>query len=480
VESISRRKQRWFGCIGLALFTSAGLSSGAADAARPVDGAMTEIRGRPSSTAVASIVAADTAGGGFLQVLACGANPGGYSNLNADHGGQTIATLSFIRFDDSGRACIYNQSATHVIVDIQGYMAPGSFDDVADTRILDTRNPACNSTFALNRESVLTKPTASTGPMSSVAITGEVTNLMSAVATEDCELVGIGWHPTETGGELALAVVDVSKGAAVGHVLPRPSGMALSNDPKQYLGQAALAVTKDGTAIWLRDSKGQLWRVAIAGSPAASRVWTEPSACNGGSSDRCAIALLRLGGSVLSHAISRDGRFYYRIAYAPATDSIALQEFDLVRGSNRFVVGTPEGGGSSRIALSPSGRRACVNGDDIDLATGEVTSLPRLGLFGASNRALCAGWLADDTAIVVEPKSFSAPYPVEWFGEVPGASARASLATATSYSKQPTLLTGPWSSSAAANFTDCAFFCPDPPPFPPVTFVPLLPVPVLP
>jgi acetyl esterase/lipase len=106
---------------------------------RPSDGAQTVINGRPNSTAVVSIVIDGTAGPGYVQVLGCGAAPGAASNLNADTAGQTRAGLAFVRFDASGRACVYNQRATHVVVDLQGYMAAGSFDDIVDARVLDTR-----------------------------------------------------------------------------------------------------------------------------------------------------------------------------------------------------------------------------------------------------------------------------------------------------------------------------------------------------
>jgi acetyl esterase/lipase len=105
-------------------------------------GSQTEISGRPDSTAVASLVVTDDTAAGYVQVLPCGATPGGSSNLNVDAPGQTRAGLVFIRFDAAGRACVYNQSPAHLIVDIQGYMAATAFDDIADTRLLDTRDGA--------------------------------------------------------------------------------------------------------------------------------------------------------------------------------------------------------------------------------------------------------------------------------------------------------------------------------------------------
>ena len=102
-------------------------------------GTVTEVRGRANTSAVVSIIATDTTGAGYVQVLACGTSPGASSNLNTDAAGQTVAGLAFVEFDAQGRVCLFNQSATHLVVDVQGYLAPTAFVDVTDTRLLDTR-----------------------------------------------------------------------------------------------------------------------------------------------------------------------------------------------------------------------------------------------------------------------------------------------------------------------------------------------------
>lgn len=107
--------------------------------ARPGAATMTAFHGEPGRSAVVSIVATDTESGGWVQVLPCGAAPGGTSNLNTDRGGQTRAALALVRFDATGSACVYNERPMHVIVDLQGYLADDAVDDVADVRLLDTR-----------------------------------------------------------------------------------------------------------------------------------------------------------------------------------------------------------------------------------------------------------------------------------------------------------------------------------------------------
>ncbi len=106
---------------------------------RPADGSVTAISGRAGATAVVSIVATDTRAAGFVQVLPCGTTAGGSSNLNTDASGQTIAGLAFVRFGDDGRVCVFAQRSTHLVVDVQGYLAGGAFVDVPDDRLLDTR-----------------------------------------------------------------------------------------------------------------------------------------------------------------------------------------------------------------------------------------------------------------------------------------------------------------------------------------------------
>jgi len=107
--------------------------------ARPGDGSVTAISGRAGATAVVSIVATDTSAAGYVQVLPCGTAAGGSSNLNVDSSGQTIAGLAFVRFGDDGRVCVFAQRSTHLVVDVQGYLAGGAFVDVPDDRLLDTR-----------------------------------------------------------------------------------------------------------------------------------------------------------------------------------------------------------------------------------------------------------------------------------------------------------------------------------------------------
>jgi spore coat protein CotH len=101
---------------------------------------LTEFSADAGRSALVSLVATETAGPGFLQVLDCTAVPATTSNLNVDGPWQTRAVLALTRFDPAGKACVYNHSATHIVADLQGYLAAGAVDDIDDQRLIDTRS----------------------------------------------------------------------------------------------------------------------------------------------------------------------------------------------------------------------------------------------------------------------------------------------------------------------------------------------------
>lgn len=132
-------------------------------------GTTSEVAGQADRSALVSLVATQTAGPGFLQLLDCSDDAGATSNLNLDGAGQTRSVLALAEFAADGSACIFNSGATHVVADLQGYFAPGAVDDVADERLLDTRSGA--------------RPAAGT----TVTITGgrpDATGIVNLVATD--------------------------------------------------------------------------------------------------------------------------------------------------------------------------------------------------------------------------------------------------------------------------------------------------------
>jgi hypothetical protein len=109
---------------------------------RPYRGSLTPFAARPDASAFISIAATQNEGRSFIQALPCDAPAGGTSNLNLDRPGQSRSAAAVVRLAGDGRACLYNQATTHMIVDLQGYIANAATDDVPDQRILDTRSGA--------------------------------------------------------------------------------------------------------------------------------------------------------------------------------------------------------------------------------------------------------------------------------------------------------------------------------------------------
>ena len=50
-----------------------------------------------------------------------------------------MAGLAFVHFDAAGHVCLFTQSSTHLVADVQGYLNDGAFQDDPDVRLLDTR-----------------------------------------------------------------------------------------------------------------------------------------------------------------------------------------------------------------------------------------------------------------------------------------------------------------------------------------------------
>ena len=69
----------------------------------------------------------------------CGFTLGQNANVNFDRPLQHVLSLVVLPFDANGEACMYTSTATHLVVDVQAYFTPGSFEDTADERLADTR-----------------------------------------------------------------------------------------------------------------------------------------------------------------------------------------------------------------------------------------------------------------------------------------------------------------------------------------------------
>lgn len=86
-----------------------------------------------------SVTAADAFGGGHLRVYPCGSEVPLASNVNYV-AGRNVANLVFVRTGEAGKVCVYTPTATHVIVDVNGYFGGMNTISVYNSgRVADTR-----------------------------------------------------------------------------------------------------------------------------------------------------------------------------------------------------------------------------------------------------------------------------------------------------------------------------------------------------
>jgi hypothetical protein len=81
--------------------------------------------------------------GGFITVFPCDRLRPWASNVNFDPADPTVANLATSRVSAAGQVCFYASTATHLVVDIQGYFSPhpaAVFTPVTPVRVLDTRD----------------------------------------------------------------------------------------------------------------------------------------------------------------------------------------------------------------------------------------------------------------------------------------------------------------------------------------------------
>jgi hypothetical protein len=93
-----------------------------------------------------NVTAADPDQAGFVTVYACGARET-VSSVNFD-AGQAVANAVIAPVSGDGTVCFYASATTHLIVDINGWLAIGAgFEAVDPRRLLDTRSGPDGSTL---------------------------------------------------------------------------------------------------------------------------------------------------------------------------------------------------------------------------------------------------------------------------------------------------------------------------------------------
>jgi hypothetical protein len=90
-----------------------------------------------------NVTATGAATAGYISVFPCDRIRPTVSNVNFDPANSTVANLATARVSSAGQVCFYASVATDLVVDIQGYFAPGPgviFTGITPVRILDTRD----------------------------------------------------------------------------------------------------------------------------------------------------------------------------------------------------------------------------------------------------------------------------------------------------------------------------------------------------
>ncbi|HEY7626334.1 MAG TPA: hypothetical protein VH761_04675, partial [Ilumatobacteraceae bacterium] len=92
-----------------------------------------------ASAVVLNVTVTEAQAGGYLTVYPCGGAPPGASNLNYTPG-TTVANAVIAKVGTSGQVCIFNQSPTHLLIDVNGYFPAGSaMTSLVPGRLLDSR-----------------------------------------------------------------------------------------------------------------------------------------------------------------------------------------------------------------------------------------------------------------------------------------------------------------------------------------------------
>ena len=103
-----------------------------------------------ASAAVLNVTVVEPAAAGFVTVFPCGSGVPNSSSVNfVAHA--TVANAVVSKLGTQGRVCLFTNSATHLVVDVNGYFPAGSsFVSVLPARVLETRPglPTVDGLFA--------------------------------------------------------------------------------------------------------------------------------------------------------------------------------------------------------------------------------------------------------------------------------------------------------------------------------------------
>jgi starvation-inducible outer membrane lipoprotein len=255
-------------------------------------GSMTEIFGEPNGIAVLSVGATNNTSRGYIQVLDCTNTAGAYSNLNADHPGQTISSLVITKLDAKGKACVYNHMATDVFVDLQGYLDPSAFTPDA-RRLKDTRTtPTAPPIAAGERIKFVGKPNG----IAVVSIVGTQSIQRGYLQALPCGTANGVWsnvnleRANQTIANMAIVELDSNGEACVythggAHVVVDLQGYL---DPAAFTPDLSRALDTRGPLIpiagsttpFVAGSNGQLAVMSLVATQTLKRGFVQALPCN--------------------------------------------------------------------------------------------------------------------------------------------------------------------------------------------------------
>jgi uncharacterized protein YkwD len=172
---------------------------GALDPARLLDTRLSSISGAGVTTSVVvagrggvpgdaravtlNVTSTGSVSGGFATVYPCGSPRPDTSNLNFAPG-QTVANAVTTKVGAGGAVCIYNNAATHLIVDVNGYFPPSAgYGALVPARLLDSRS-ASPAAAAEEVASVLVNQLRASRGLGSVALDATMTAFARNWSTE--------------------------------------------------------------------------------------------------------------------------------------------------------------------------------------------------------------------------------------------------------------------------------------------------------
>jgi hypothetical protein len=92
-----------------------------------------------AAAAVLNITVTEAQGPGFITVFPCGSDRPNASSLNYITG-STVPNAVISKVGAGGAVCLFTLNATHLLVDVNGYLPPdGSFNPIVPKRLMETR-----------------------------------------------------------------------------------------------------------------------------------------------------------------------------------------------------------------------------------------------------------------------------------------------------------------------------------------------------